>query len=205
MKYIIYTVAILTVCFSISLAAAQDKVVVIPLNTSQINNIGWININPSSATFNNGAYFTTGSGQYAGIRLPDTDSPSFGLGFTLPPDYNKGSDLNIHMVWNIETTGCSVHFQPVALSVARPGRSHLTGSSTTSGLTIVGGSILNASDIVDQPKETLITITSPEAGTDLEGGDSIIFGFMRWPWHPDDNCDGFPMKIHGLSIGYQKK
>lgn len=33
MKYFIYSVAILTVCFSITLAGAQDKVVVIPLNS----------------------------------------------------------------------------------------------------------------------------------------------------------------------------
>ena len=74
-----------------------------------------------------------------------------------------------------------------------------------SGLSIVGGTMLQASPVADQPGETLITIASPEDGTDLEAGDSVIFGFMRWPWHPGDTCDGVPMRIHGLSVTYQKR
>ena len=205
MKIILFIVCTGIFFFAVSEVNAVDKVVVIPLNSSEQKETGWVNLNPSSARLSQGATFAIQSGPVAGIDLPNENSPSFGLGFTVPRDFIKGSDLIVHMIWNISESSCSISFQPMALSVARPGRPHLTGGSVIAGLSIIGGTKLNAPDIENQPDKTLISIKSPESETDIEGGDSVIFGLMRWPWHPEDTCDGASMKIHGLSVNYQRE
>ncbi len=184
---------------SSSLQAKQ--VVVIPMPTS--SDYGWIAINPAGVGMGQGATFAVQSGAVAGIDLPTSNTPSFSFGFSVPPNYRDGTKLTMHLIWNIAETACSVVFQPYAFSVARTGEAHLTGGSTSAGLSIVGGTSLQASTIVNQPKETQVSITTPEEGRQIEVGDSLIFGFHRQPWRPEDTCDSESMKIHGITVTYQ--
>lgn len=188
-----------------SVIFAADTVVVVPLGSKEKGGTGWVYLNPSSASLSQGASFHIQLGAFAGIDLPDVSSPSFGLGFTIPRDFKKGSELTVRAMWNIPQSGCSVHLRPFALSIARVGRSHLTGDNAISGISVIGGSKIQAPETADQSGEVLISIQSPDEGIELEGGDSVIFGLMRWPWHSDDTCDGASMKIHGLSVSYPKE
>lgn len=187
------------VCGSASLQAQQ--VVVIPMPTS--SDYGWIAINPSGVERGQGATFAAQSGAVAGVGLPPLNTPYISFGLTVPPNFRDGTELTMHLVWNIAETGCSVVFQPFAFSVARTGESHLTGSSTSAGLVVIGGSVLQVPTTIDQPKETRVSIASPEEGRQIEAGDSLIFGFHRQPWRPEDTCDVESMKIHGITVTYQ--
>ncbi len=201
MRAFMYFLCILF-CMVLGSASLQaQQVVVIPMPTS--SDYGWIAINPAGVEMGQGASFSAQSGAVAGIGLPELNTPYFSFGITVPPNYRDGTKLTMHLVWNIAETGCSVVFQPFAFSVARTGESHLTAGTTSAGLTIDGGTILQASTTINQPAEILVSITSPEDERQIEVGDSLIFGFHRQPWRPEDTCDNESMKIHGITLNYQ--
>lgn len=56
-----------------------------------------------------------------GIHFPDgAESSSFGIGFTIPPNYTEGTPLIVHMDLNTPSTGCGIAFLGNSISVARP-------------------------------------------------------------------------------------
>ena len=84
-------------CFFVSYATAQDKVVVIPLDSnSSLSQLDWININPFSAYLDNGANFHLGYS--GGIHLPNSGNPNFDVGFTVPPNYKPGTRFILYVL-----------------------------------------------------------------------------------------------------------
>jgi hypothetical protein len=149
------------------------------------------------------ATFATGFGPNAGIIFPDNSTGDLAVGFTIPPDYTPGTPLVVRFLWHTTATACEISFRANSLSVARAGRNHLVGpGSVSAGMTVVGGELLAAPAVSNQTNETLMTIVSPVAGTDLAPGDAINFGMFRSGAAGTDTC-GAAMTIQGLGVEYQ--
>jgi hypothetical protein len=154
----------------------------------------FISLNALGFHVRSGATIETGFGPNSGVALPDALSPAFETAFVIPPDYTPGTPLVIHMLWHTASTGCTVAFQENFISVGRAGTNHLLGPNVTTGLTIVGGTVLSAAPTPNQSKETLIEVTSP--------GDSIHFGFFRPSSSGNDTCTQ-DMKVQALWVTYE--
>jgi hypothetical protein len=161
----------------------------------------FITLDPYAAHVAGSATLDYGYGPYAGIDLPDSGTGSFALGFTIPPDHVSGTALTVRLVWHTSSTSCGIELQPNFLSVARAGRTHLIGGSATSGLEAVGGTILSAPSTANLSGAQEYTITSPDAGTDLKSGDSVIFGLFRCGTCLYDTCTG-DLVIQGVGVTY---
>lgn len=162
----------------------------------------FISLDPYGAYVEDGATFTDGFGPNSGLRLPDGGTASFSLGFTLPPDYASGTPLTIRMVWHTPSTGCAIVFQPNSIAIARPGRTHIQGPGFTDGLSVVGGTTLNAPATASSSQATQIQIVSPVSGTPLQAGDVIMFSMFRSGAAAQDTCTG-NMVIQGMALQYQ--
>lgn len=162
----------------------------------------FLTLDPYAAFLSGGATFTTGYGPNAGLRLADGANGSFYSGFTIPPNYTSGTTLSVRFLWHTSATNCSFAFLGNAISVARPGRTHITGGSTDTGLTVVGGTRLNAPATSNQTMQTLVNITSPDGVTPLQPGDSIIFSLFRAGNNAVDTCAA-EMVIQSISVTYQ--
>ena len=160
----------------------------------------FINLNPYGALLD-GATISTGYGPFAGIHVPDSGSPDFAFGFTIPPDYTPGTPLTVRLTWHTSSTSCGIRLRPNFISVARAGRTHIVGASVSTGLDPVGGETLDAPARSNQSSAKEYTITSPDADTDLEPGDSIIFGLYRWTSSSDDTCTS-DLVIQGVQVTY---
>lgn len=104
----------------------------------------FISLDPYGAYVTGATTFSGGFGPNSGLRLPDGAISSFNLGFTLPPDYASGTPLTIRMVWHTPSTSCTINFRPSSIAIARPGQNHIQGSGASDGLSVVGGTTLNA-------------------------------------------------------------
>ncbi len=162
----------------------------------------FINVNIFGAFLVGGTFFNAGFGANAGMRLPDSSAPQFSLGFTIPPDYTPGTDMTVRFLWHTPATGCGIELDPNYISVARAGRTHILGASATDGLTMVGGTVLNAPATANQTSAKDMTINSPSAATNLQPGDSVIFGLFRPSGAGTDTCANY-LAIHGVSVSYQ--
>lgn len=163
----------------------------------------FISINPMGAYLEGAATRNMGYGPNMGIHFPDgAQFSSFGIGFTIPPNYTEGTPLIVHMDWNTPSTGCGIAFLGNSISVARPGRTHLVGSTTATGITVEGGTTLIAPGTANQTTQTFIDINSPVANETLKPGDSIIFSLYRSPSSGVDTCTG-DMVIQNFAVYYQ--
>jgi hypothetical protein len=162
----------------------------------------FFSLDPFAAFLDLSAFFDTGFGPHAGIHMPDGSNSSFYLGFTIPPDYATGTALIARLLWHTSAASCGIAFLPNAISVARPGRTHITGATTGDGLTVVGGTTLNAPGTGNQTNETIVHITSPDGVTDLLAGDSVIFSLFRAGGNGNDTCAA-DMVLQSVSITYQ--
>lgn len=161
----------------------------------------FISLNPYGAFLDGGARLETGFGAFAGIRFPSSGVPSVAFGFTVPPDYVPGTSLIVRLVWHSPSTGCSISLRPNFISVARPGRTHIVGPGASSGLDPVGGNTLVAPATANQSGAKDFLIRRPDGVTDLQPGDSVIFGLFRAAGASDDTCTG-ELVIQGVSILY---
>lgn len=162
----------------------------------------FLSLDPMGAFLTTGATFSSGFGPNAGIHMADGTNGSFYLGFTIPPNFTTGSTSVVRFLWHTSATNCSVDFQPNAISVARPGRTHIVGGTTGSGLTVIGGTTLFAPAASNQTNETRVTITSPDGVTPLQAGDSVIFSLFRSGTTASDTCTA-DFVIQSVSITYQ--
>ena len=163
----------------------------------------FFSLDPYSAYLEGSASFNDGFGQFAGLYLPKASPlPAFAVGFTIPPNYTTGTPLTMRLLWHTSSTSCLVDFRGNAISVARPGRNHIVGLTTTDGITIVGGELLAAPTVVNQTNKQLVVITSPDGVTNLEPGDAVIVGLYRRSDSGNDSCTT-PMVIQAISVLYQ--
>jgi len=158
-------------------------------------------LEPYAAYLEGSATFTGGYGPHAGINLPDGSSSSLAFGFTIPPDYTPGVALTVRLVWHTASTNCGIELRPNFISVARAGRTHLTGSSVSTGLDAVGGTVLSAPNTANLSGEKIYTITSPVTRETLQPGDSVIFGLYRCHGCTADTCTG-TLKVQGIQVTY---
>jgi hypothetical protein len=136
------------------------------------------------------------------MRLPNSGVPQFSFGFTIPPDYTPGTAMTARFVWHTSAISCGIELQANYISVARAGRTHVLGTSATSGLTMVGGSLLSAPATANQTSAKDMTINSPTGATNLQPGDSVIFGLFRSAGAGTDTCAS-DLMIQGVSVSYQ--
>lgn len=161
----------------------------------------FLSLDPNGALLTTGASLSNGFGPNAGIHLADAANGSFYVGFTIPPNFATGGTLVTRLLWHTSAASCSIEFLPNAISVARPGRTHIVGATTGSGLTVVGGTRLFASTVANQTNETRVTITSPDGVTPLQAGDSVIFSLFRSGTGANDTCAA-DMVIQSISVTY---
>lgn len=162
----------------------------------------FISLDPYGAYVEGAATFSQGFGPNSGLRLADGANGSFSLSFTLPPDYASGTPLTIRMVWHTPSTGCAIVFRPNSIAIARPGRNHIQGATASEGLSVVGGTTLNAPATANSSQATQIQIVSPVSGTPLQAGDVIMFSMFRSGTEAQDTCTG-NMVIQGMALQYQ--
>lgn len=171
-------------------------------HASALANVKFFNVNTFGAFLGGGATFNIGYGPNAGIRLPDSGVPDFSYSFTIPPDYTPGTNLTVRFIWHTPATSCGIELAPNYMSVARAGRTHIIGPYTSSGMTMLGGTLLSAPATANQSGAKDMTINTPSAGTNLLPGDSIIFGLYRPSSNPTDTCANY-LAIQGVSVSYQ--
>ncbi|HXF64008.1 MAG TPA: hypothetical protein VNK95_20450, partial [Caldilineaceae bacterium] len=133
----------------------------------------FLSLDPFAAHISGSTFKDDGFGPHSGIHLPDTGDSAFAVGFTLPPNYTTGTTVVMRMMWHVMSpaANCGVSFNGNYISVARPGRTHIVGTTTDTGITIVGGNTLTAPSVVQQSSETLINIVSPLTSVPLQAGD----------------------------------
>lgn len=161
----------------------------------------FISIDPLSVRVNAGT-LATGFGPNAGLRLADSGSSQIAFGFTLPPDYTPGHPVTLRLVWHTDAIHCGIFFAPDFISFSRPGRTHLSQASASAGLKAVGGDVLSASGVTNSSEAQEYLIESPEAGTTLQPGDSILLGLYRSATHSSDTCAA-DLVIQGIQIIYE--
>lgn len=147
------------------------------------------------------ATLSDGFGRFSGIDLPNASTPSVAWGFTLPPDFPTGGTVTVELLWHTDSTGCGIEFRPNSISVGRAARTHIQGSGASTGLSVVGGNTLSAPATANQSSIVELVIVSPDGATDLEAGDSVIFGMFRSDLSAADTCTG-DMTIQAGSVTY---
>lgn len=162
----------------------------------------FINLDVYGAYLTTGGTFSNGYGPNGGIHLADAANGSFYLNLTLPPDYTTGGAITVHMVWHTSATNCSVEFVPNAMSAARPGRTHITGPTTGSGITVVDGTRLFAPATANQSNSLLVTLSAPDGTTPLQAGDAISFSLFRSGSGTNDNCAA-DFVLQGALVTYE--
>lgn len=190
-------------------AAAQDKTAAtdttIGLTDSEVDKPAsvarFININPYGVLLQEGASFATGFGASAGITLPNAGTPHISFGFTIPPDYTPGTAIIVRVIWHSPSTNCGIELRPNYISVARAGRTHILGGGASTGLSAVGGTVLNTSAVANRSEAKDYLITSPDGVTDLRPGDSVIVGLFRSAAASTDTCSG-GLVIQAISVIY---
>jgi hypothetical protein len=135
-----------------------------------------------------------------GISMPDNAFGSYARlvgSFVLPPDYTPGGLLQVSVVWTVPGA-CSMALLASNLTVTRPGIAQITGSFTSTGLT-VDPSTSTAANVTSR---TTVTIESPNPAIPLQAGDTILFGLYRRGDLPADTCAGLTAIITGMSVSY---
>jgi hypothetical protein len=161
---------------------------------------GFIILSPYGSQREGDATVTDGFGPHSGLRLPDGSNSSFAHGFVLPPDYITGNPITVDLIWHTSSTSCGIALSPNSIAVARIGQTHIMGSNASTGLTAIGGAILNAPSTANQSGLKSYAITAPD-GSSLQAGDSIIFSLFRAFSSPNDTCAG-DLIIQGISVTY---
>jgi hypothetical protein len=86
--------------------------------------------------------------------------------------------------------------------VARPGRTHITGPFTGSGITVLGGTRLFAPATANQSNSLLLTLSAPDGVTPLQAGDAISFSLFRSGSGTNDTCTA-DFVLQGALVTYE--
>jgi len=160
-----------------------------------------INLQLFGGFLRNSAFYTVGFGPNAGMQLPNTGTPDFSYGFTIPQDFTAGTTLNVRLVLHTPSVACGIVLPPNYISVARVGQTHIIGPGASSGLTAVGGDTVLFGTTPNQSLQKNYTISSPNGVTPLLAGDTVIFGIFRATGSANDTCLGNAV-VQGVSISY---
>jgi hypothetical protein len=171
------------------------------LDGIHLSKLKFIQIPLASADVAGGTAFDVGFGPHAGMYLPDSGTPSFDYGITLPPTYTAGTALTVRLVWHTSGTSGGIVLAPNFIAVSRPGRTSIIGPSATTGLTAVGGDTLSAPSTSNQSEAKLYTIVSPLSTVPLQPGDTVIFGLYRSASDSADTCTS-SLVVQGVSVTY---
>lgn len=164
--------------------------------------VKFINLDLFGALLTGSARNQIGSGPEPGIRLLDSTESAFYLNFTLPPDYTPGGDVWVDILWHTSATNCNVVFTPNAMSVARRGRTHITGPTPESGITVVGGTQLQAPATSNESSLVVVDLAAPDGVTALQPYDAITFSLYRHGAAVNDTCAADQM-LQGFLVRYE--
>ncbi|MBN1927753.1 MAG: hypothetical protein JW798_18110, partial [Prolixibacteraceae bacterium] len=162
---------------------------------------GWnkksISLNVFGAFIAGSAQFWSGFGPNAGLGMPNESNSSFSMNFTLPADYETGSQIVLRMVVSSLLTG-GVSLMPNYISIGRADVGFIMGSGASTGLTIDGTINIVTPDV---PVVALGYISTPNRFYPLQAGDVISFGFYRSVSNAADTNSGSVL-IHGIEVLY---
>jgi hypothetical protein len=170
-----------------------------------------LSLNPYAIAVEGGAFVML-SGFDAPLRLPNSGTPHFATGFTIPADYVADTPLRIRILWETPSTGCDVHLFPNVLFRAGAGRPR-DGGNAVGGLSAVnasttfmlsgGGSIIMAAPATAHTTGRVTFRIEPTPGEfpSLRPGDAINFGLFRSAGSTADTCTG-DLGIAGISVVY---
>lgn len=169
----------------------------------------FISLAPEFATLLNGAvYEINGGGDLSGLVLPgDQIIPRFAFGFSLPPDYAPGTDLELQMMWGnsrFNAVTCGFRMQVNGVSRFRPdGPPYYLSTLATfpNGLSEI---TLLAPDTTEQVRATTLTISGKDFSDNdiFQPGDAISIMLARRADDTNDTCAG-KMFVLGLDVTYQ--
>lgn len=177
---------------------AADSELLDGFDSSQLR---FVNLQLYGLHVSGGATHEVGSFGDAGIALPDSGTPAFAAGFTVPPDYTPGDTFTIHLTWYTSDTSCGFDLRPNFTSFARVGQT-FPGGSASAGLSAVGffGTALSAPGTAKQVSTKQYRLESPDAD-DLEPNDSVAFGLFRSSTSGADTCTG-DLMVHSVALSY---
>jgi hypothetical protein len=169
----------------------------------------FISLSPESATLLNGAvYQLNGGSDLSGLVLPgDQIIPRFAIGFSLPPDYAPGSDIELRMLWGnsrFNAITCGFRMWINGVSRFRPDGPPAYNYNYA---TFPNGQVeitLLAPDVTEQVRGTTVTLAGQDSlGNDLyQPGDAISILLARRADDANDTCAG-KMFVLGLDVTYQ--
>lgn len=169
----------------------------------------FISLSPESATLLNGAvYELNGGGDLSGLVLPGNQViPRFAMGFSLPPDYAPGTDIELRMLWGnsrFNAITCGYRMWVNGVSRFRPDGPPYYSSSYATFPNDLDEITLLAPDITEQVRGTTVTLAGQDfGGNDIyQPGDAISVLLARRADDANDTCDG-KMFVLGLDVTYQ--
>ena len=113
-----------------------------------------------------------------------------------------GGQIALGIMWHTRSVKCDIVLAPKSISIARPGSTHLIGSSEADGIEATSGSnIATATGEQYWTQEKFYRITDPTGGR-LQAGDAINFTLLRSDSSSSDTCDE-AMIIQGIYVRYE--
>jgi len=158
-------------------------------------------INPTGAALFGGATVTTGFDHFSGIDLPNTGTPNFMIGFTLPSNYTPGGAVRVYLLALVDQASCAVSLRPNSIAVLREGVGPIHGAGTADGLSVEGGTTISFPATSKAGVKIQVNVTAPD-GTQLLPGDSVIFNLFRASGLISDTCT-VSLKIQGIEVQYE--
>jgi hypothetical protein len=191
---------------AISLIMAPDRTAAVAPAVASGLLPRFINLSPSEAHLDGDAAFSGGGGaaSLAGIYLPNTTFSRVHISFTLPPDYNPGSDLTLRIVWAngpFNAINCAFDFWSSAVQVARPGAA---GNAYAAATRFSNGSDQITLDAGATPllfRAEELTIQGSDGAKALQPGDALYVQVARRGDLAADTCAG-SLVISGLGATY---
>jgi hypothetical protein len=169
----------------------------------------FISLSPESATLLNGAtYELNGGGDLSGLVLPgDQVIPRFAIGFSLPPDYAPGTNIELRMMWGnsrFNAITCGYRMWINGVSRFRPDGPPYYASSAATFPNDSDEITLLAPDVTEQVRATTVTLAGQDfGGNDIyQPGDAISVLLARRADDANDTCAG-KMFVLGLDVTYQ--
>jgi hypothetical protein len=168
----------------------------------------FISLAPEFAQLLNGAaYELNGGGDLSGLVLPGNEViPRFAVGFSLPPDYAPGTDIELRLLWGnsrFNAITCGFRMWVNGVSRFRPDGPPYYSSSYATFPNDQDEITLLAPDITEQVRATTVTLAGKNlGGNDIyQPGDAISVLLARRASDANDTCTG-KMFILGLDVTY---
>jgi len=151
-----------------------------------------ISINPRALYLGSTASMTGNApAPFAGVRLPDSGTPIFDFGFTIPTDYEAGDPIRIQFVWHVDQSNCGFSLVSYYNAQARAGHELHAFSQNLKLLSI--GPVSNPANTARR----LMFEFVPDGDFGFEPGDTIIVTYYRGT----DSCSE-DVLIDGIRVLY---